>query len=361
MRNLRLVGLSNDRASVIFVDDAGSEFAAPVDARLRAAVRGDRARIGQLEIDMDSALRPRDIQARIRSGHTPEEVAAAAQVPVDKIMGYAVPVLAERQHVAEVAQRSPVRRRGSEGTVRRLDDMVRERLGTRNVPTDSVDWDSWRRDDGRWSLQLTYRSGERTRTAMFVYDATGRYSVADDDEARWLTGEKQLTRKGPQPRAAGSGERRSHDDDGDDLLSLAEGPDYEFSDDLTAVVRAVSDDDSDDDVPAAVPFKPVHLAASRLSDPASGDADQAEAVDEPRPDQARLDRPGSDDPAVIDPAMMDSVPVDAAAPDHGPDETVGAVAGGDAGADAESRRSRRRRPSIPSWDEIMFGKGEESK
>jgi hypothetical protein len=360
MRNLRLVGLSNDRASVIFVDDAGSEFAAPVDARLRAAVRGDRARIGQLEIDMDSALRPRDIQARIRSGHTPEEVAAAAQVPVDKIMGYAVPVLAERQHVAEVAQRSPVRRRGSEGTVRRLDDMVRERLGTRNVPTDSVDWDSWRRDDGRWSLQLTYRSGERTRTAMFVYDATGRYSVADDDEARWLTGEKQLTRKGPQPRAAGSGERRSHDDDGDDLLSLAEGPDYEFSDDLTAVVRAVSDDDTDDDVPAPVPLKPVHLAASRMSEPASGDAEQTEAVepgfdertdDEPRSDQPQLDRPGSDDAAAVEPA----------APDRDSAETVGAVTGSDAGADPESRRSRRRRPSIPSWDEIMFGKGEESK
>jgi hypothetical protein len=360
MRNLRLVGLSNDRASVIFVDDAGSEFAAPVDARLRAAVRGDRARIGQLEIDMDSALRPRDIQARIRSGHTPEEVAAAAQVPVDKIMGYAVPVLAERQHVAEVAQRSPVRRRGSEGTVRRLDDMVRERLGTRNVPTDSVDWDSWRRDDGRWSLQLTYRSGERTRSAMFVYDATGRYSVADDDEARWLTGEKQLTRKGPQPRVGGSGERRSHEDDGDDLLSLAEGPDYEFSDDLTAVVRAVSDDDTDDDVPAPVPFKPVHLAATPVSEPAPADADQTQAV-EPRfddhaPDQNHLDRPGSDDPAPVDPT-----PVDPAVPDHGPDETVGAVAGGDAGADSESRRSRRRRPSIPSWDEIMFGKGEESK
>jgi hypothetical protein len=301
-----------------------------------------------LEIDMDSALRPRDIQARIRSGHTPEEVAAAAQVPVDKIMGYAVPVLAERQHVAEVAQRSPVRRRGSEGTVRRLDDMVRERLGTRNVPTDSVDWDSWRRDDGRWSLQLTYRSGERTRTAMFVYDATGRYSVADDDEARWLTGEKQLTRKGPQPRAGGSSERRPHDD-GDDLLSLAESPDYEFGDDLTAVVRAVSDDDTDEDLPAPVELKPVRVAAG-VSETATA------ATDEPGADEPRSDEPRSDDAGPVDPGPVDPGPVD-----HGPDDSVGAVSGSDAGADPDTRRSRRRRPSIPSWDEIMFGKGEESK
>jgi hypothetical protein len=316
MRNLRLVGLSDDRTSVIFVDEAGSEYTAPVDARLRAAVRGDRARIGQLEIDMDSALRPRDIQARIRSGHSPEEVAAEAQVPLDKIMGYAVPVLAERQHVAETAQRSPVRRGGSEGTVRRLDDMVHERLGARSVPTDSLAWDAWRRDDGRWSLELAYRSGERTRTAMFVYDAIGRYSVADDDEARWLTGEKQLTRKGPQPRAAGTGERRSHDD-GDDLLSLAGSPDYEFTDDLTAVVRAVSDDEdtdtTDDDVPPPVPIKPV--------------ADPGTAGHEP---DAELE------------------------PD--PDAAVGAA---DDRTEPESRSSRRRRASIPSWDEIMFGKGGE--
>jgi Protein of unknown function (DUF3071) len=315
MRNLRLVGLSDDRASVIFVDEAGSEYSAPVDARLRAAVRGDRARIGQLEIDMDSALRPRDIQARIRNGHTPEEVAAEAQVPVDKIMGFAVPVLAERQHIAETAQRSPVRRGGAEGTVRRLDDMVRERLGARSVPTDSLAWDAWRRDDGRWSLELAYRSGERTRTAMFVYDAIGRYSVADDDEARWLTGEKQLTRKGPQPRAAGSAERRSADEDDDDLLSLADSPDYEFTDDLTAVVRAVSDDEdtTDEEVPPPVPIKPV-------------------------------DEPGTRSDEVD--AELDSEP----------DDASGAV---DAAAQPDSRGSRRRRASIPSWDEIMFGKGEE--
>ena len=46
---------------------------------------------------MDSALRPRDIQARIRAGETPEAVAQAAQTSVDKIMMYAAPVLAERR------------------------------------------------------------------------------------------------------------------------------------------------------------------------------------------------------------------------------------------------------------------------
>ena len=59
---------------------------------------------------MDSALRPRDIQARIRSGESAEEVAAAAGTSVEQIMPYASPVLAERAHVAWNAQKSSLRR-----------------------------------------------------------------------------------------------------------------------------------------------------------------------------------------------------------------------------------------------------------
>ena len=61
-------------------------------------------------------MRPRDIQARIRAGETPEAVAQAAHTTVEKIMAFAAPVLAERQHVAERAQRSSVRRKAVDGS-----------------------------------------------------------------------------------------------------------------------------------------------------------------------------------------------------------------------------------------------------
>ena len=128
MRRLRLVGLSGDGRDVVFVDEANNECAAPADDRLRAALRGDRARLGQLEIEMDSVLRPRDIQARIRAGQTPDSVAALAQVSVDKIMPYCVPVLAEREHVATQAGRGFVRRPSAEGSARKLTDVVAEKL-----------------------------------------------------------------------------------------------------------------------------------------------------------------------------------------------------------------------------------------
>ena len=64
---------------------------------------------------MESTLRPRDIQARIRAGETPESVAQVAGTSVDKVMPYAAPVLAERAHVAQRAQRASIRRRPVEG------------------------------------------------------------------------------------------------------------------------------------------------------------------------------------------------------------------------------------------------------
>jgi hypothetical protein len=192
MREAKLVGLSPDGTKVILaVAATGEEVAVGIDDRLRAAVRGDRARLGQLEITMESALRPRDIQARIRSGESPESVAAVAQMPVDRVMAFAGPVLAERDHIASIAQRASVRRRGGDGPSRNLGTWVTERLRSKQVDPNSAEWDAWRRDDGRWAVRVEYVTRDDTkRTAMFAYDAPGRYAVPDDDEARWLVGEQ---------------------------------------------------------------------------------------------------------------------------------------------------------------------------
>src|SRR3546814_906136 len=109
MLHLTLAGLSEDKKRLLLVSDKGEEFSLAVDDRLRAALRGEHARLGQLEIQMESTLRPRDIQARIRAGESPESVAQAAHTTAEKILPFANPVLAEREHIAHRAQRSPVR------------------------------------------------------------------------------------------------------------------------------------------------------------------------------------------------------------------------------------------------------------
>ncbi len=314
-QQLTLVGLTRDRQRLVLVSDTGQEFTLPADARLRAALRGEHARPGQLEIPMDSVLRPRDIQARIRSGETPEQVAAAAQTPVEKVMVFATPVLAERAHVADRAQKASVRRGAGEGSARVLADAVAERLRARDVDPASVEWDSWRREDGRWTLVADYRSGESPRHAEFVYDTAGRYVVAEDDEARWLVGEQSRSH-GPQPRAGG-GPRRlssvSHDEDelplGEDAIELVAEP----------------------PAPAPPPY----------GDGGTGDADwiATQATERPVELGSEADEPDLPEVRADEPEQ--------ASPE--PPEPV---------EEKPARRPRKgRRASVPSWDEIMFGGG----
>ena len=88
-----------------------------------------------------SVLRPRDIQARIRAGESPEAVAAAAQTTVEKIAGFVNPALAERAHIAQQARSASVRRRGGDGPPRHLGEAVTDRLQADGVRAEVVAWD----------------------------------------------------------------------------------------------------------------------------------------------------------------------------------------------------------------------------
>jgi len=158
MRTARPLGLTPDGTSLLVVTSDGEHIAVTADERLRAAIRDDRARLGQLEIDMESSLRPREIQARIRAGESLEEVARDAGMPVERVQAFAGPVIAEREHVVGLALAAPVRRRGETAATRPLRSTVAERLLGRGIDVDDVDWDSWKRPDGVWTVQASYAS-----------------------------------------------------------------------------------------------------------------------------------------------------------------------------------------------------------
>ncbi|MFF4607510.1 septation protein SepH [Streptomyces sp. NPDC001339] len=195
MPELRVVAVSNDGTRLVLKAADSTEYTLPIDERLRAAVRNDRARLGQIEIEVESHLRPRDIQARIRAGASAEEVAQLAGIPVDRVRRFEGPVLAERAFMAERARKTPVRRPG-ENTGPQLGEAVTERLLLRGADKESVQWDSWRRDDGTWEVLLVYRVAAEPHSATWTYDPPRRLVQAVDDEARALIGESDDT---PEP------------------------------------------------------------------------------------------------------------------------------------------------------------------
>lgn len=189
MPELRVVAVSNDGTRLVLKAADSTEYTLPIDERLRAAVRGDRPRLGQIEIEVESHLRPRDIQARIRAGATAEEVAQLAGIPVDRVRRFEGPVLAERAFMAERARKTPVRRPGENAAGPQLGEAVQERLLLRGAEKDTVQWDSWRRDDGTWEVLLVYCVAGEPHSASWTYDPPRRLVQAVDDEARSLIGE----------------------------------------------------------------------------------------------------------------------------------------------------------------------------
>jgi hypothetical protein len=169
MRALRVIGLDEDGKSVICEDPAGGErFLLPADERLRAAARGDLTRLGQIQIEVESQMRPREIQARIRAGESVDQVAAASGLPTHRVERYAYPVLLERSRTADLAQRAhPVREDGPD--VQTLGEVVAHSFGLRGQDYTDVGWDSWRGEDGKWVVQMHWTAGRSDNRAHWAF------------------------------------------------------------------------------------------------------------------------------------------------------------------------------------------------
>lgn len=295
MAHLDLAGVSADGRRLLLVGRQGEEFTLEITPALRAALRGETTRIGQLEIQMTSTLRPREIQTRIRAGETPEAVATAAQTTVEAIMPFVGPVLGERAHVAERAQKSSLRRPASEAGSgsRVLRDAVSAHLSTQQAKADDVSWDAFRRDDGRWEVAGTFETTRRSGTARFTYDVPGNYITADNDDARWLVGD---------------------------------------------LGTATTESQQLDDLQQA---RQRRLAAVSDELPLGDDALDLVGEETPPPTYDDPLRDTSADVAA-DPAAVTAETADDEAPHH-----------------RRPVAKKRGRASVPSWDEIMFGGGDQ--
>ncbi|ALV32828.1 septation protein SepH [Streptomyces sp. CdTB01] len=339
MPELRVVAVSNDGTRLVLKAADSTEYTLPIDERLRAAVRGDRPRLGQIEIEVESHLRPRDIQARIRAGATAEEVAQLAGIPVDRVRRFEGPVLAERAFMAERARKTPVRRPG-ENAGPQLGEAVQERLLLRGAEKDTVQWDSWRRDDGTWEVLLVYRVAGEPHSASWTYDPPRRLVQAVDEEARSLIGESDdLAAPEPSfpfvPRIARLPRDRPLDRalDRPSLPAQASEPAEEITagerDSLTSLLEAVPSFRGD----LVVPERPSDTSPPEEEPPVV----EPEAEEPPAPAASA----GSAYADVLMPRSVGS---------HR-DRLIGAT---DRQAEADGVRPGRR-AAVPSWDEIVFG------
>jgi hypothetical protein len=206
MQELRIVAVSEDGSyAVLAVPGRGGRFSLPIDDRLRIVARGQFSRLAQYEIEVESPLRPKEIQDRIRAGETAEDIADAAGVPIERVRRFEGPVLAERAYRAQEAQSATIRRPGDSGPGPRLGDIVAERLTLLGIDPEEVAWDSRKLGDSTWHVQLVFAVGGRPHRAEWSFDPRRRHvSPASEEAARLSLPEADLSPllpSRPEPRA----------------------------------------------------------------------------------------------------------------------------------------------------------------
>ncbi|HEX5534344.1 MAG TPA: septation protein SepH [Actinomycetales bacterium] len=392
MQDLQLVGVHDDGEHVLLTSADGTRYRLLIDERLRAAVRRDRARLGQLQIQMDGALRPRDIQARIRAGESAEDIAVSSGLPVEHIRRYEGPVLAERLHVAQRAQRHRIRT-ARPGDEPQLADLVAERLEARGA--EAGDWDAWRRDEATWTVQLTFRTGSKDRVASWGYDPVTESLEPRDDESRWLSALSEPAQDGPlRGRRLSAVKELVYDVEADGGVRETGGSHPPATETSRAAQQSRRTVELLDQLrerrgrrqPLAAPDEIDQFDEfDELGDLDGMDADAGHALEqEPpaahppasRPDEAvdaeilALPEPAAGSTSDADDAVGETGTAVAPSAEPAPEEQdEDGPAGDSSPAEDEDRgpkpkrvsrqaktsKAKAKRPSVPSWDEIVFG------
>lgn len=339
MRALRVVGLADDGKTIVCEDSArGERFTLPADERLRAAARGDVTRLGQIEIELESQMRPREIQARIRAGESVEQVAEASGLPTHKIDRFAYPVLQERSRYAEMAQRAhPVREDGPD--VRTLDEVVQHAFALRGQDYAEVAlWDSWRNEEGKWIVRLSWTAGRSHNRAHWSFSPGARGGTVTplDEHAHDLLD--------PQPTRTLRTVRP--------VTELAQ-----------AAMSLETADQGPEQLPAAPAAPAIPAAEPEHRDPEQDFVEDFELTPEPEPTPAPVALDLEEELAVPEPvpapqpAAVVEFPEEAQAPEpEQPDAPAeDAPRKQDPAAARRPAKGKKARPIVPSWEDVLLG------
>lgn len=318
MRALEVLGLAEDGTNLVCQDPAtGEEFTLPANERLTAAARGDVSRLGQLEIELESQLRPKEIQARIRAGATVAEVASAAGTSAQRIERFAYPVLMERSTMAEQSGRArPVGPAGPAAVS--IKDVVAETLRSRGH-TGPVEWDAFKDSQG-WLLAVRWRVGRSENTALFaLHPGPGGGTVTPRDDVA-----TDLLDPAPKPLRTVRPV---------DTLTLA---------DTQRIPRVHDGPQSESPAPATGRAS----TPERTGTPRTETDDRVfETADDAQPDDEQLVADTvDDDRAGVRPASRVDEQIARTGTDH-------------ASARSAKKHSRSTKPAMPSWDDVLLGGG----
>ncbi|MBF1159173.1 MAG: DUF3071 domain-containing protein, partial [Thermobifida sp.] len=145
MIELELLGTSADGESLVLTDAQGERYSVLISDELRGATRRDRPRVELAPAR--PTLAPRDIQALLRAGATPAEIASQHGMEVSAVERFEAPVQAEKDYALTRARAVRI---GDGGPT--MGDLVLDRLAARGVDPSSLEWPAMREAGEPWQI-----------------------------------------------------------------------------------------------------------------------------------------------------------------------------------------------------------------
>ena len=164
MQDIRLV--DNDGEYLNLETQGGEKFRLVLDDTLRSAIKRDTS--SQLDT---VSISPREIQDEVRAGATAEEVAEKHSVPLDYVEKFALTVVDEIGHIIASAQTvriSVEADRYSEATQVEFGEILEGRLkksGAKNVA-----WSATKVEGSPWVVSVSYELSDGGKSAVWSFD-----------------------------------------------------------------------------------------------------------------------------------------------------------------------------------------------
>jgi len=193
---LRLNGKTEDGLHLSLHDADGNEFTVRVSDSLRSAV--NQQRLVAVVSNDEPTISIKEIQRLLRAGQTADQIARENNISIEKVERFAGPILSERIYIIDQAQQIVIRKEGGRDAVTLL-GVVISRLAPRNIDSSELSWDTWRLEDGTWTIELHYPNSSGVGIAQWSFDSVVRTITSMDENARWMMGDEPAPRQLPTP------------------------------------------------------------------------------------------------------------------------------------------------------------------
>jgi len=189
MKDLRVVGRTEDGSQIELADGDGQTFFVRISDNLKALVNQPRL-VAVTRLEDRVTFSVKEIQSRLRSGESVASISTTTDWPMEKIDKFSGPIMQERAYVIGLALSTQLRRDPAAPT---LATATIAQLQPRGVDMSEVDWNTHRNDDSTWTIVFQYPTsdGKGTAEANWIFDLENRTLAADDDGARWISGDEK--------------------------------------------------------------------------------------------------------------------------------------------------------------------------